>query len=117
MNARSQGRTRQVRKERPSKDRQRDTSTESTRSTNTSRNDSRVDITKTRKPRDGKADELPNRSRDKNYESSTKASTADPKDRGKNEGLRRPEKAAGFREKNNALTQGRDGYRDSPKGI
>ena len=115
MNARSQGRVRQARKERLFKDRQRDTSTESTRSTN-SRNDSRVDVTKTRKQRDNKTDEQANRTRDKNYEGTGRVSTADSKDRGKNESLRRPEKSSGFREKNNALVQ-RDVYRDSLKGI
>jgi hypothetical protein len=116
MNARSQGRGRQARKERPFKDRQRDTSTESTRSTN-SRNDSRIDVTKTRKQRDSKADEQANRTRDKNYESTGRVPAADSKDRGKNENIRRPEKGSGFREKNNTLVQSREGYRDSPKGI
>ena len=116
MNTRNQGRVRQVRKERPFKDRQRDTSTESTRSTN-SRNDSRIDVTKTRKQRDNKADEQANRTRDKNYESTGRISVADSKDRGRNEGLRRPEKSTGFRDKNNASVQSRDGYRDSAKGT
>jgi hypothetical protein len=116
MNTRNQGRGRQVRKERPFKERQRDTSTESTRSTN-SRNDSRVDLTKARKQRDNKADEQANRTRDKNYESTGRISAADSKDRGKNEGIRRPEKGSGFRDKNNALVQSRDGYRESPKGT
>ena len=116
MNARSQGRGRQARKERPFKDKQRDTSTESTRSTS-SRNDSRIDLTKNRKQRDNKADEQTGRARDKNYESTGRVSAADSKDRGKNESLRRPEKGSGFRDKNNTLVQSRDGYRDSPKGI
>ena len=116
MNARNQSRVnRQARKERPFKDRQRDTSTESTRSTNP-RNDTRIDLTKNRKQRENKADEQANRSRDKNYETAGRIPPADPKDRGKNEPLRRPEKGSGFREKNNALVQ-RDGYRDSLKGI
>ena len=116
MNARSQGRGRQARKERPFKDKQRDTSTESTRSTN-SRNDSRTDLTKNRKQRDNKPEEQAGRTREKNYESTGRISAADLKDRGKNESLRRPEKGSGFRDKNNALVQSRDGYRDPPKGI
>lgn len=116
MNVRNPGRARQARKERPFREKQRDNSTESTRSTS-SRNDSRIDIAKNRKQRENKADEQASRGRDKNYDIPNRISSADSKDRGKNENLRRPEKSSGFRDKNNALVQGRDGYRDSTKGI
>lgn len=117
MNVRNPGRGRQVRRERPFKERQhRDSSVESTRSTSALRHESRGgEIGKTRKHRENKPEEPSNRSRDKNYESMGKLSTAESKDRGKPESGRRPDKGA-TREKNNALIQGRDGYRELAKG-
>lgn len=115
MSARNQGRVRQPRKERPFKERHRDTSNDSTRSTGSSRNESRGgDAAKNRKHRDNKTDEPSNRSRDRIYESTGKA-TSDVKERTKPDTGRRPDKGL-HREKASALTQGRDGYRDLPKG-
>ena len=114
MNVRNPGRGRQVRRERPFKERHLDSSVDSTRSTSASRHESRGgEIGKPRKHRENKPDE--NRSRDKNYETIGKLSAADFKDRGKPESGRRPDKG-GTREKNNALIQGRDGYRELSKG-
>ena len=118
MNVRNPGRGRQLRRERPFKERHLETSVDSTRSTSGSRHETRGgEIGKPRKHRENKLDEPPNlqRSRDKNYETVGKLSTADLKERGKPESGRRPDKGA-TREKNNALIQGRDGYRELSKG-
>ena len=118
MNARNQGRGRQTRKERPFKERQQDNPNEPTRNGNL-RNDSRIDLTKNRRAREGKGEELTGRPRDgRNYDNSARVTVADGnKDRNKNDRLRRNEKE---RERNNTLIQNRDnrdGHRESLKGI